>query len=272
MHRVASSTGATHQQVSGTTLSMGVSYGGSPKKICVSDDFWGVQLSLWARTKHLRVVNLLAGRWDIISHSIKMLASEKSEKTMKNTNYRPLRAAVKMRQFLTVFATLSAVFFFFGCTTMRQSSRDPEVDRSDQFARAKVLFKEGNYEAAMKENQKLLSEGKAPADMALYNMGLIFACSLNPKKDYQKALDTFKKLVSQYPHSSFAEEVKVWIQVLEEHQKIADERQKFLEENRNLTREREILSQEREKLKYTVEKSRQLDIEIEKRRRQTQSR
>jgi outer membrane protein assembly factor BamD (BamD/ComL family) len=180
--------------------------------------------------------------------------------------------ALKMPQFLTVFATLSAFLFSFGCATMRQNSRDPESDRSDHFAQAKVLFKEGNYEAALKENQKLLSEGKAPADIALYNMALIFACSLNPKKDYLKALDTFKKLVNQYPDSSFAEEVKVWIQVLEEHQKVADERQKFLVENRNLTREKEILSQEREKLKYTVEKSRQLDIEIEKLRRQTQSR
>jgi predicted dithiol-disulfide oxidoreductase (DUF899 family) len=78
--------------------------------------------------------------------------------------------------------------------------------------------------------------------------------------------------VNQYPHSALAEEAKVWIQVLEEHQKITDERHKFLEEKRNLTREREILSQERERLKYTVEKSRQLDIEIEKRRRQSQSR
>ena len=196
----------------------------------------------------------------------------KSEKTMKNTIYRSLRAAVKMRQFLTAFAAVSAFFFFFGCTTVRQNTRDPESDRSDQFVLAKLLFKEGYYEAAMKENQKLLSEGKAPGDMALYNIGLISACSFNPKKDYLQALDTFKKLVSQYPHSSFAEEAKVWIQVLEEHQKIAGERQKFLEEKRNLTREREILSQEREKLKYTVEKSRQLDIEIEKRRRQTQSR
>lgn len=191
---------------------------------------------------------------------------------MKNTNYRFLTTAVKMHQFLNTFAVVSACFFFFGCATVRQSSRAPESDRSDQFALAKVLFKEGNYEAAMKENQKLLSEGKAPGDMALYNIGLISACSLNPKKDYLKAHDTFKKLVSQYPHSSFVEEAKVWIQLLEERQKIADERQKFLEEKLNLTREREILLQEWKNLKYTVEKSRQLDIEIEKRRRQTQSR
>jgi tetratricopeptide (TPR) repeat protein len=263
--------------VSGTALPMG----GSPKKICVSDECWGrIILSVDAdensRASRRQPARSTVG-YNI--NSIKMLASGKSEKTMKDTNYRFLRAAVKMHPFLTAFAAISAFFFFFGCTTVRQNSRVPEQnsripesDRSDQFALAKVLFKEGNYEAAMRENQKLLSEGKAPGDMALYNMGLIFACSLNPKKDYQKALDTFKKLVSQYPHSSFAEDVKVWIQVLEEHQKIADERRKFLEENRNLTREREILSQERERLKSTVEKSRQLDIEIEKRRRQTQSR
>ena len=218
-----------------------------------------------------RVVNLPTIRGYNIN-CIKMLASEKSEETMKDTNYRFLMAAVKMQQFLTAFAAVLAFCFFFGCTTVQQNSRVPESDRPDQFALAKVLFKEGNYEAAMRENQKLLSEGKAPGDMALYNIGLISACSLNPKKDYLKALDTFKKLVSQYPYSSSVEEAKVWIQVLEEHQKIAAERQKFLEENLNLIRERQILSQEREKLKSSVEKSRQLDIEIEKRRRQTQSR
>gem|GEM_PF-753869 len=226
--------------------------------------------SLLDKTVASLVANLLAVPWDI--NFIRMLASGEKRGNNEKDELAMFEAEVKMHQFLKAFAAVSAFFFFVGCTTVRQNSRAPESDRSDQFALAKILFKEGNYEAAMKENQKLLSEGKAPADMALYNMGLIFACSLNPKKDYLKALDTFKKLVSQYPYSSFAEEVKVWIQVLEEHQKIADERQKFLEEKLNLTREKEILSQERERLKYTVEKSRQLDVEIEKRRRQTQSR
>ncbi len=58
------------------------------------------------------------------------------------------------------------------------------------------------------------------------------------------------------------EPAKTWITVLEEHQKIADEK-------RSLTKEREALVQEKDKLKYTIEKSRQVDIEIEKRRRGT---
>src|SRR5262245_66224527 len=125
-----------------------------------------------------------------------------------------------MHQFLTAFAAVSAFFFFFGCTTVPQNSRAPESDRSDQFALAKVLFKEGNYEAAMKENQKLLSEGKAPGDMALYNIGLISACSLYPKKDYLKALDTFKKFVIQYHNSFVVGGVEVWIQILDEYKKL----------------------------------------------------
>ena len=191
---------------------------------------------------------------------------------MKYTDYRSWTIAAKVPQFVTAIATLTVFLFFAACLTVRENPKGPESDRPDEFAQANVLFKEGNYEAAFKENQKLLGEGKASPDMALFNMGLISAYSLNPKKDYLKALDSFRKLMSLHPYSRFAEPAKVWIQVLEEHQKIVDERQKLVEEKRALTRERETLSQDREKLKYTVEKSRQLDIEIEKRRRQTQSR
>ena len=105
--------------------------------------------------------------------------------------------------------------------------------------------------------------------MALFNIGLISAHSSNPNKDHQRALNSFKTLVGQYPSSRLAEQARIWIQVIEEHYRLADERQKLVEEKRMLTREREILSQEREKLRYIAEKSRQVDLEIEKRRRQT---
>ena len=138
-------------------------------------------------------------------------------------------------------------------------------------ARATSLFNEGNYDAAFQENQRLLAERKTAPDLALFNMGLIYAYSLNPKKDYSTALGYFKTVVAQYPQSPICEQSKVWVQVLEEHQKIVDERQKLVEEKRILTRERESLAQEREKLKQAVDKSRRLDIEIDKRRRQMQS-
>jgi tetratricopeptide (TPR) repeat protein len=186
---------------------------------------------------------------------------------MKNAKYRSGTPPIAP-QFLILVASLTALLFFPGCSTIVENSNNGK----DKFAKANVLFNEGNYEAAYKENQKLFGDGTAPPDRALFNMGLISAYSLNPKKDYPKALDSFRKLLSHHPHSSLTEQAKVWVQVLEEHQKIGDERQKLVDEKRTLTRERETLSQEREKLKYTVEKSRQLDIEIERRRKQSQNR
>jgi len=157
-----------------------------------------------------------------------------------------------------------------GCTAIQDGLKGPEqkTPEPDPMARARRLFNEGKYDAALKENQKLLAQGKAAPDLAVFNMGLIQAYSLNPKRDYPTALGYFKTVVSQYPQSPMLEQSKVWVQVLEEHQKMVDERQKLLEEKRVLMREREALAQEREKLKQAVEKSRQLDIEIDKRRRQ----
>jgi hypothetical protein len=168
---------------------------------------------------------------------------------------------------LLVIAMLATVLSMAGCATFQESEKKP-----DAFERAKTLFNEGNYEAAFRENQRVLIQGRGAADVALFNMAHISAHSLNPKKDYARALGSFRTLVHQHPESPLTEPAKAWIQVLEEHQKIAGEKQKLLEERRILAREKETLSQEKEKLKYTVEKSRQLDMEIEKRRRQTQSR
>lgn len=160
-----------------------------------------------------------------------------------------------------------------GCTAIQEGWKGPEpkAPEPDPMARARSLFNEGNYDAALKENQKLLAERKAAPDMALFNIGLIHAYSLNPKRDYPTALGYFKTVATQYPQSPMCEQSKVWVQVLQEHQKIVEERQKLVEEKRVLTREREALAQEREKVKQSVEKSRQLDIEIDKRRRQMQS-
>jgi outer membrane protein assembly factor BamD (BamD/ComL family) len=168
-------------------------------------------------------------------------------------------------------ALMAALLAFSGCTTVQvESTPAPEkIITPEPFAHATSLFNDGNYDAAFKENQRLLAEKKAPPDVALFNMGLISAYSSNPKKDYPRALNSFKTLAQQYPSSPLTEQAKVWIQVIEEHQRITDERQKLVEEKRTLTREREFLSQEREKLKYIAEKSRQVDLEIEKRRRQT---
>jgi len=115
--------------------------------------------------------------------------------------------------------------------------------------RAEQLFKRGDYEGSMKENQRVLSiSGKnPPGDKALFNMGLIYAHGENPKKDYDKSLLSFKKILTDYPQSPLVEEAKTWVGVLQEWAGMA---------------------QENEKLKKVIEKFKEVDIEVEEKKRE----
>lgn len=140
---------------------------------------------------------------------------------------------------------------------------------SEPASRSVMVSAPANFEVALKQNQAALAAGKIAPEVALYNTGYMLAHPANPKKDLPRALHAFRTLMAEYPQSSLAEPAKSWMEVLEQQQKIADERRKLAEERRALEREREMLAQERQRLNYANEKSRQLDLEIEKRRRQT---
>ena len=162
-------------------------------------------------------------------------------------------------------AALLLCSFIAGCSTTEQQ---PQGANSPSGG----LIIPSNFDQALKENQKALAEGKGPPDIALYNIGVVSAHSANPKKDYPRALLSFRTLVKDYPSSPRAEQSKIWIQALEQNQKNSEEGQKLADEKRALSRERDQLSQERAKLNYAIEKSRQLDAEIEKRRKQSLNR
>lgn len=167
-------------------------------------------------------------------------------------------------------AVFMAFIFLTGCATAWEQLKNGEDQQTaEHLARGKSLFTEGNYDGAFKENQKVFADGQRSADVALFNLGVISAYSLNPKKDYPTALHFFKILARDYPNSLLIEQSRAWIHVLEEHEKISKEKLKLSEAKRALTREREILAQERQRLEFMIEKSRQVDIEIEKRRRRT---
>jgi outer membrane protein assembly factor BamD (BamD/ComL family) len=80
----------------------------------------------------------------------------------------------------------------------------------------------------------------SPKDRALFQIGLIQASSRNPKRDPEKALSVFLRLVKEYPQSPFAEEARTWIDLLQENQK----------------------------LNRMIEKSKEVDIAIEEKKRE----
>jgi TolA-binding protein len=112
----------------------------------------------------------------------------------------------------------------------------------EQLLRSKKLFHRGDYAGSLRESQRVLSlPGKnPPKDQALFQMGLIYAHVNNPQRDFAKALDLFKRLVKDYPKSPLSEEAKAWAGVL----------------------------QENEKLSQVIEKSKQVDIAVEEKKRE----
>jgi tetratricopeptide (TPR) repeat protein len=139
----------------------------------------------------------------------------------------------------------------------RRDEKSKQLDRMieeweqthEPFLLSQKLLAEGNFEGALKENQRILSLSgeNPPADEALFNMGLIHAHPGYGKRDTTKSLALFKKLMKDHPRSRWAEQAKTWAGVLQENEK---------------------LSHSIQELNRVIEKSKQVDIEIEEKKRE----
>lgn len=141
------------------------------------------------------------------------------------------------------------LFSLAGCAILKTFQEREEA--RDSLVRARGLFAQGDYEASLKENQRVLSlsANRSPADEALFQMGLIYAHAENPKRDQRRAVALFQRVIDEHSQSPLAEQARVWVGVLQM--------------NERLSRINEKLNQANEKLSQMIEKSKQVDIEIE---------
>ncbi len=116
----------------------------------------------------------------------------------------------------------------------------PEARESQ--TRSQRLLAAGDFEGFISENQKALSlaHPRSPKDEALFNLGLVYAHEGYPKKDYSKSLDFFKRLIHDYPRSPLVEQAKIWVGLLQEY----------------------------DSLNQVIQKLKQVDIEVEERKRE----
>ncbi len=123
-----------------------------------------------------------------------------------------------------------------------ESKAEDSDEVREALARTQRLLNQGDFDGALAATQRALSLSprKPPEDEALYYQGLIYAHPGNSKKDFTKSLESFRRVVKEYPKSLSAEQAKVWIGVL----------------------------QENEKLNEVIQKSKQIDLEIEEKKRE----
>jgi tetratricopeptide (TPR) repeat protein len=108
--------------------------------------------------------------------------------------------------------------------------------------RSQRLLAAGDFEGFISENQRVLSLAypRSSKDEALFNLGLVYAHEGNQKKDFLKSLDFFKRLIRDHPRSPLVEQAKIWVGLLQEY----------------------------ESLNQVIQKLKQVDIEVEERKRE----
>lgn len=160
------------------------------------------------------------------------------------------------------FCIAGLIFSLFtGCATIQEMEKGR--DAREHLAMGSNLLAHGDYEGSLKENQKVLSlSGKdSLGDEALFNMGLIYAHYEYPKRDNKKSLDLFRRLVKAYPQSPLVVQAKLWIGILQENERLNNE----LDSSNS---EKKRLNGEIERLNKAIEKTKQVDIEIEKKKKE----
>lgn len=165
------------------------------------------------------------------------------------------------------------------------------VEIRTSMRQGQMLLAQGDYDGSVKEYQRALrfAHDRSPADAALFNLGLIYIDPQNPKKDDQKAVNSFAELVASHPQSPWVPQAKIWMAVLGEKERskgeIEKSRQSLEQSRQEIEQFKQLLDQSRqeiekskqevekskqvvEKSKQVMEKSNQVDIEIEQKKRE----
>ena len=71
------------------------------------------------------------------------------------------------------------------------------------FKEANDFSSQGNYEASLRQYERIMERYPAAGDRVLFEMGIIYAHPKNERKDYRKALGCFQKLIEKYPESTY---------------------------------------------------------------------
>ena len=186
-----------------------------------------------------------------------------------------------VRARLQNYFCLALLVLFSGCSAIADLDRQREV--REALASGDQLLSRGDFAGSMKafESVTEIARDQVPADAAWYKLGLIYLHPRNPQKDRHLAIGSFSRVFSGFPESSWAEQAKIWVGVLNEveestrdlarSKEIIEASRQEVERNRQALekskQEIEKSHQEIERTRQIIEKSRQVDIEIEEKRR-----
>ena len=153
-----------------------------------------------------------------------------------------------MWKYFYICFTLIVVFTFgSGCAVLREMGPGGVAQRHLDEAERRLAKKD--YEGSLSESQTAFSQTSDPnlKQKALFQMAIVYSHQGSHHKDYKKAVSTFRTLSESKPQSPFALYAQMWLSLREANTTLTDQNRK---------------------LKQILEKIKQVDIEIEQKRRQ----
>lgn len=81
----------------------------------------------------------------------------------------------------------------------------------DTFKQANDQFNRGEYSSSLGSYQQIIEKEPQAGDRALFEMGIIHTHPANRQKDYQKAQDSFQKIIRDYPASGYRKDSQLML-------------------------------------------------------------
>ncbi len=118
-------------------------------------------------------------------------------------------------QYVHLFLACVILVSATACASFPHGGQRFSGERWDHLQPVKARIESKDFDGAVQVYQDMLAGPDRSHDLALYDLGLLYAHYGNPKKDYKRSLLYFSRLTRDYPASPFAEEARIWISVLE---------------------------------------------------------
>jgi hypothetical protein len=169
------------------------------------------------------------------------------------------------------------------CVTVQQTHETPPKVQGYTLVGEQSL-EARDFEAVIDEAQRILSsdESESRGDVALFALGIVYAHPENPAKNSTDAIGFFARLIDEYPHSRWSVQAGIWLALLKDQQELAGSNERLQAENATLDRANKKLKDEQDSfvqtqkklrdendnLQQVIKQMKQVDIEIEEKKRE----
>lgn len=157
----------------------------------------------------------------------------------------------------TLNTVLLGILMLAGCASL------PSLEKPRDVFPPQQVMQGGNYARFLAENRQTLErcEGGTGCEVALFNLGFVHAYPQSPYHDPSKALRYFDDLIKKYPQTPWAFEGRAWRALLTQNLALEEQRRRLQTDLRS--KDATIRT-----LRTQLGRSRDIDIEIDKKERE----